>query len=59
MSDDQIQQLRELIAEADEETVAAAIDGHYVEDVLHGIAPDVLLEFFGLMLDQLIGKEET
>ena len=59
MSGDKIQQLRELVAEADEDTVAAAIDGTYVEDVLHGIAPDVLIEFFGLMMEQLLGKEET
>lgn len=59
MSDDQIQQLRELVAEADEETVAAALDGTYAGDVLHGIAPDVLIEFFGLMMKQLLGEEET
>lgn len=51
---DEINRLRN----ATEDDVIAAIEGSYVEDVLDGIAPDVLLEFWGLMLNHMSGNQD-
>lgn len=48
---------RDQLRSATEEDVERALAGSYVEDVLQGIAPDVLLEFWERMLDQRIGRE--
>lgn len=53
--DDPLDRLRN----ATEDDVIAALEGSYVEDVLHGIAPDVLLEFFYRMIGVIVGEEET
>jgi len=46
------------LRDATEDDVEAALESSYAADVLHGIAPDVLLEFFNRMVDQMIGREE-
>ena len=50
---------REQLDAASEDNVLAALDRSYVADVLDGIAPDVLLEFFRQMIDQRLGREES
>lgn len=42
----------------DEDDVIAALENSYVEDVLDGIAPVALLEFWNRMLDRVIGEPE-
>lgn len=50
--------LFEKLRHATEDDVLSAIEGSYVEDVLHGIAPDVLLEFWRLMLSHMGGDQD-
>lgn len=46
------------LRDATEDDVIAALEGSYVGDVLQGIAPDVLLEFWGLMLNHMCGEQD-
>lgn len=52
-------ELRRRLEDASEDDVERALEGSYVEGVLSGIAPDVLLEFFRRMIDARLGREET
>ena len=54
MPDDLKARLRSL----DEDDVIAALDSSYVEDVLDGIAPVALLEFYNRMLDRVLGEPD-
>lgn len=46
------------LRDATEDDVIEALEGSYAGDVLQGIAPDVLLEFWGLMLDLMGGHPD-
>ena len=46
------------LSEATEDDVIAALEGSYAGEVLDGIAPDVLLEFWGLMLNHMTGNQD-
>lgn len=47
-------ELIEQLRAADEDTVEAALEGSYVDDVFESVAPDALVEFFQRMIDVLV-----
>ncbi len=47
------------LRQADEDDVIRALEGSYVEDVLDGIAPDVLAELVRRVVDVIVGEAET
>lgn len=43
---------------ASEDHVIDALESSYAEQVLDGVSPDVLLEFWGLMLNHMSGDQD-
>ena len=46
------------LREADEETVEVALSGSYVQDVFRLTERAALLEFFNLMVNELLGEPD-
>jgi hypothetical protein len=50
--------LLQTLRDATEDDIKASLEGSYAEEVLDGIEPTVLLEFWGLMLEHMAGNED-
>ena len=54
-----LRDMRDQLATSTEDDVTAALAESYVAEMLQGIAPAFLLEFFLRMLDERLGPDES